>query len=508
MVLSHPEDAVVRRRRQERGFAISSIPRFYFWAVFSALVAYLVRIYLARTLGPEQYGTLFALMGFIGILLVANDLGFSSAAVYHTIRARVGARKTLNFSAYFWLKTGVALTLTVLLILFAEPVTDSYMGDPTLVTLVRLSALIFIGDALLSVISTYAAVFGNTTLYASLGHLRQASWFALVVLAPIFFPGTDQLTMAFFAWIASYFVTLSWSLFAVPWRRIVVRLQDLRDVKKHLVYAYSVFLSSISGLVITRTDVVIINTFRGPLDVGLYEVALPLASIILTPFEPFLVFLGPALVHVFSQGNVRSVFDLIQTVYDLIPFVIVPFMVFVAIFSKEIIAVLFGTAYVAAAPVLVILCIAMAFRIVYSINVSILIARGAVRVQQRIMVFGAVVNVALSIPAVIMFGVSGAAFASLLVFAAMTFASLRALRPFVRFRIPFAETAWCSLTALAAGYLSFLVKTALILNSILEAIVVGTVFVAVYVATTALVLYCFFPSVIPRLKTQFRGLLR
>ena len=169
------------------GFTVKKIPTFYFWAFIGVVLAYVLRIFLARSLTPELYGTLFAIIGFISILLVANDLGLSPAATFYLARARLSDKK-YHFSAFFWLRVILSVTLGVLLLTFAKPLAGAYLNNEQFTYLLRLASLVFFTDALLSIITTYAAVFERVTLYTSLGHLRQLSWLVLTLVAFIFVP--------------------------------------------------------------------------------------------------------------------------------------------------------------------------------------------------------------------------------------------------------------------------------------------------------------------------------
>lgn len=467
------------------GFTVKKIPTFYVWAFVGIVLAYTLRIFLARSLTPELYGTLFAIIGFVSILLVANDLGLSPAATYHLARSQRFLDKSNHFSAFFWLRFILAAALTVVLLVFAEPLARIYLNNNDFAFLLRLASVVFFSDAMLSIISTYAAAFEKVTLYSSLGHLRQLSWLVLVLLAFTFVPVVARTEAAFMAWIGSYVITVAWSAFLVPWRRLLAFSAKRAIVTTHMGYAMGVFLSSLSGIVITKMDVVIIAFLRSTTEAGLYEVALPIAAIIATPLEPLLIFLSPALVHAFARGKYRTIMDLVQSFYDLVPFVIFPAIAFASFFTEEIITLLFGHAYVAAAPALIMLSLAMALRVFYGIHATVLASSGNIKSQQWLMLAAAAVNLCLTIPLVMAFGFVGAAMSSVLVFLGLAIVSFLLVRPYVRITIPARAWLTCVVASSIAGYCAYLVKNVLTLALIPEGLLVGAVFVVAYVLLLA-----------------------
>jgi O-antigen/teichoic acid export membrane protein len=94
-------------------------------------------VVLSRLLTPSDYGLLAMVMAVIGVADVFRDLGLSTAAVQARTLSE-GQRSNL-----FWVNTGLGLFLG-LAAFVAAPLMDTIYGEPELVQITRVMALVFV----------------------------------------------------------------------------------------------------------------------------------------------------------------------------------------------------------------------------------------------------------------------------------------------------------------------------------------------------------------------------
>jgi len=98
---------------------------------------FIVSIFLARLLGPEQFGLVAMAMAFISIATVFIDIGFSSALIQRQDNT------TLMYNSIFVFNILAGLTLTILTYLLA-PLIGVFYKSVEVISLIRWLSLIFV----------------------------------------------------------------------------------------------------------------------------------------------------------------------------------------------------------------------------------------------------------------------------------------------------------------------------------------------------------------------------
>jgi O-antigen/teichoic acid export membrane protein len=193
-------------------------------------------------------------------------------------------------------------------------------------------------------------------------------------------------------------------------------------------YASFTLLSAAGGILLTTMDGIFITYFRSLTEVGLYQAALPIASLFLVFVDPLIAFLAPVVVERHHAGAHQDISAILSSIYKFGVFLLVPFTLFFVIFSREILLVLFGPDYVLAAPALVLLSFALFFRALQSINFAFLYGTGRIKVQFTIMWICVALNVLLDFLFVPRWGFVAAAAATLVSFLLMFLISFFVLK--------------------------------------------------------------------------------
>ena len=99
--------------------------------------SFIVSIFLARLLGPEQFGIIAMAMAFISISSVFIDIGFSSAL----IQSQKNTQTTYSSIFFFNIFAGAVLTIITF---FIAPLIGKFYENPQVTELVRWLSLVFI----------------------------------------------------------------------------------------------------------------------------------------------------------------------------------------------------------------------------------------------------------------------------------------------------------------------------------------------------------------------------
>jgi O-antigen/teichoic acid export membrane protein len=101
------------------------------------ILSFVISIFLARLLGPEEFGLVGMSMVFIVVLRIFVDMGFASALIQNQNNT------SLTYSSIFFLNIFAGFILSICIFLVA-PFIGKFYGNDTVTTLVRLFSITFV----------------------------------------------------------------------------------------------------------------------------------------------------------------------------------------------------------------------------------------------------------------------------------------------------------------------------------------------------------------------------
>ena len=296
-------------------------------------------IILARLLGPTDYGLVGMVTGFTGVLGLFRDFGLSTAAVQ---RPSITLEES---SALFWINLLVGAGLTVLGIAIA-PAIASFYHDRRLVAVTVLTATGFLFNAagvqhgaalqremrfsalaLIYVIGgIVSSAIGISTALAGFGY-----W-SLVALNV-----TSPLTITIGCWVAGGWIP-------GPPRR-------LGAVRSMMRFGGTLTLNGLVAYVAYNIEKVLLGRFWGPVAIGIYGRAYRLINI---PTENLNAAVGEVIFSALSrlQDEPQRMRNYFLKGYSLVLALTLPITAAFACFSDDVILVVLGPRWTAAAPIL------------------------------------------------------------------------------------------------------------------------------------------------------------
>jgi len=468
--------AFVSRMPQDADTGVGTLPVFYLWAGIGAIAGYLLRLLFASTMTPDQYGSFYAVIGLVSFAVIFNDLGLSQGLAFYFVKWRKNANRGRSlFTFILLLKLAIAFILGALLAVFHKQIATEYLHSPSLANPLLLFSAFFVFEGFISLANGYYLATKRVWLYASIGQMRTLLTLALSAIAYLLFGSMNLLTVYFLAWFAGVAATAIVYAFPIPFIRLVQRRLSLSLARPVLHYSGLLFLTGVSGVLLCNLDVVMIAYFRAPVEVGFYQIALPIATLFLVVIDPLNSFLSSFVLHRHHERKI-TLAPAFSLIYGTGAFLLFPFTLFLALFSKEVILVMFGDAYVAAAPALILLGAAFFFKGFYSINTVFLYNTGKPKVTMIATAIGVTANFLLNLFLIPKYGFVGAAWATLVSFFLMMLLTLAAVRRTTPFPFPWMNWLKTILISCLLVLGTVALKNALSLNIYAEAAVIAAFF--------------------------------
>lgn len=364
----------------------------------------LVGAWVTRYLGPSQYGELAYVSAFVAFFQVISLLGLDGIAIRDMARDREAVPAILG--------TVLRLRLMMSFICWIAAVAGMAIFRPgdnqaLILTAIVAGSLIFQSADTIdlwfqSQTQSKRTVLAKTISYIVSGGLKVCLIMAKAPL--VFFAAVGLVEMA----LSALALMIAYRQFPAPFHWV----WDITWVKKLLQESWPYVLSSLAVIVYMRIDQIMLRELIGTRELGIFSAAIPLSAT--WYFIPMMLYqsIGPAIARKKSSdpdGYEKSITQL----FSLMWWTMLPLSIGIALFSKILVALLYGPVYNASAGVL-------AIHVFANIPVALGVAQSVWIVNERKntlslykTVLGALSNVLMNLLLIPTYGALGAAIATL-----------------------------------------------------------------------------------------------
>ena len=383
--------------------------------ILRIIAGLLVGIYVARYLGPEQFGVYSYVIAFVALFGTIARLGLDGIVVRDLVNHPEEPHVYLGTA--FWLKLIGALVALVLLAIAVQFTNND--NTTNLYIFIIASGLIFQS---LDVVDFH---FQSKVLskYVSISKLIQLALSSVLKLYFIFI----QADIFWFVIVGLVDqISLALSLIIAYWRKNVGSFFgrfELDTAKAMLKNAWPLILSGIAISLYMRIDQIMIKEMLGEKEVGLYSAAVRLSEA--WYFVPVIVTtsLFPAILNA-KKLNPKLYSERVRRLYAIMIYSAVGMALPVTFMAESIIFTLYGVHYQDAGLVLAIHIWAGIFVALGVVNGSWFLAENLQKLAMINTLAGVAVNVILNYFLIPIYGIAGVAFATLASYSLAAYFSL------------------------------------------------------------------------------------
>ncbi|MFC1862141.1 flippase [Chloroflexota bacterium] len=394
----------VQKFVKDVGFSFASLG-------ISALVHFILRIFLARYLGAGDLGlyTLSFTVYSFGMLL--STFGIGAALVKYIAEFKEDTLRTsLLVSSGSITAFLIGCAVGLILYVCSAPIANIFFDMPELEGLLRIVAIAFPFIALSKAALGFLNGLRRMRLFAFINIAQ--SVLTIILTAALILTGYG-LTGAVTALVLPVILLSSFSLLSI--RKSLVRpsLAQYRPaIKLLLAFGGFVVLASSIQTIRTYTDSIMLGYFMTRVDVGLYAVAIILAQAIRLPSQALQMITSPTIATYWGKGEIDRIEDLINRIMKYTVVFIIPVGFLVAFLSPQIIVLIFGAEFLTATFPLQILLIGTVFGAIAASVGSALSSTAYVGMVFKLSGITMVTNIILNLLLIPHLGITGAAIAA------------------------------------------------------------------------------------------------
>jgi len=390
------------------------------WLFFERIlrmgVGLFISVWIARYLGPEQFGLLnysLALISFVGIFIY---LGLSGILVHDLVKLPEEKENILG-TAFFMKLVGSIIAYTILLIV-AFMTTEFNSINFWLLLIMGLGLFIQPFDVINSF--NESRVMAKYTVKAKSYAFITFTIIKIILIlsgASILFFGAIQPLELLLGTLILFYYFYKQGNSIKKWRFDFSKSKDL--IRR----SWKLILSFIFVTIYLKIDQVMLSWMLNDKAVGIYSVASTLSEAWYFVPSAIVASLFPALIEA-KKNNFEKYQHQLQKLYDLLFAIALIIAIVISIFADKIILTLYGQQYIESASVLVIHIWAGVFIFMRTLFSKWIIMENLLILSLYTQGFGGVLNIILNLILIPKYGVIGAAIATLLSYAGASYFAL------------------------------------------------------------------------------------
>ena len=394
--------------------------------IISAIASAVLVIGLARLLDPNAYGLLFLATSIFGTLELFARLGFAKSAARYIAEYK---EKSPDQVPHIIRNSFAFISITTLCVATALVVGNQYIaefvGEPELAPFLVLGFLYLGFGTFGAYIQKVLQGFEAIELAALLNVLERLSQLFLVLGFVVLGFGAIG---ALWGYILSYMLAAALGL-GIIYKRVYRKGKIAPSIEPGLrrrMAEYSIPLTATSGANVLdkRVDTILVGVLLNPAAVSYYVISKQVVDFIEAPISALGFTLSPTFGAQKADGNIEQASRIYETALTHSLLLYVPAAAGIILVADPLVNLVFGADYVGAVPVLQVLGLYVILKAITKITSNALDFLGRARARAIVKGVTSVLNVILNLILIPIFGVVGAAIATMITYSMYTFANV------------------------------------------------------------------------------------
>lgn len=349
-------------------------------SLFGNGINYFFGAYVARALGPEQFGLYILGLTIMNILLFMVPLGMDVAIVkFISEHLSLGEKSKASNIVFhlFVIAVGLALIFGLIFALIATPLSNVVYKKSELIPVLLCFSVIFILASINNFLTVTLQAFQLFGSIACIKYLWEpiGKFFLTGLFLGFGFGLYGLLFSLFLTYCASLLISLRMTQNVTGLRANSRPSWELRKLFPIFKFSLPLVITNIFGVVAPRLDVLILGYWLSFQDVGFYSASLQTAGILSLVLGSFSQLFSPMVVSVLARENKESLKDIYQAVCRWALTLSLPPFLLIVIFGNEILS-LFGKNFSAGRECLNILALGQMVNVFMGSSNTILLMSG------------------------------------------------------------------------------------------------------------------------------------
>lgn len=406
----------------------------------SAPIGYFIRMIFSRSLSIEDFGLVYAVLSLFTLLTMVNDLGFGNAVVYFVpkfLQKKQSNHVWLLYRYDQYIEVGTSIVICGLLLITKSFWVYEFFKHPAAEPLLYLFSIYLIGNGVISSIQKLLMGLQLESAYS----LIEGARLLLTFLFSLFLYLYDVNSIVWFAASFSFgyiIVAFIYSLYIVRFKPKEFSFEFNRTLfKDAFFYAIPTLFSTSLFVLIHYSDMLFLTAFRSVEEVGLYNILFPIVSIATILLDPISKMIVPLVSELHIKNKFTELKFLVEQVLIFLPAFVLYISLYILIFPKGTLAILFGLKWVeVGADPLKLMVVGYLPMTTMMYLFSIVNGLGLVKERLRVSLWIAIASVIGGCIGSYSFGIYGIIVSNSLIYLLSTISLLHLIRKIIIFKLP------------------------------------------------------------------------
>jgi O-antigen/teichoic acid export membrane protein len=367
---------------------------------------------LTRGLGPAAYGNWSLINVTISLLTPFAMLAFNASIIRFLAVEEDNSKIREDFFSACAIVALLGIALSALLFLFSGLMAKTIFGDVKLASVIKLSSVLILLNALYPLLTSFFSMKRNIGLYSIFNTCYSIF---LTGLMFVFILSGQKLTGVITACIISLAVADILAFFIIL-KQIGFHLPRFSNIRPYLKYGLPLVGSPAILWIIYASDRYLISYFLGAASTGIYSAAYGVGGYADFMLPSVGVVLFPTISKLFDEGDFDSTKLYMKYTFKYLMMVIIPGAAGLSILGKQLLRIIATPAFVNGSIIVPFIAFGSVFNCFYQICIYVMHLSRNTYINVRLLVTAAVVNVLLNLLLIPLMGIIGSAVASLVAF--------------------------------------------------------------------------------------------
>ncbi|MBN2331278.1 MAG: flippase [Candidatus Aenigmarchaeota archaeon] len=392
---------------------------YFFGLITSKILAYVYRIFIAQYFGPADYGVFSMGLALIGFFEAVALLGLSRGVIryiafYSQKKEEAKLRGVISSSVRLAMPLSFILLATMLA--FSPLLSEAVFSNAQLGIVLAVLSFSLPFTVTFLLINSFFIGFKRMD-YQIYSEVLTANSMRLLFILLFGMLGLGLAGLSL-AWTMAAVVTAVISVFMLrrifPFRSMI---KSLPMKKELLLFSFPLLFTNFMLLITTYTDTLMIGIFKAAEDVGIYNAAVPTARLLtMFPYALNALFL-PVITSLYALKKEDDLAGVYRTVSKWLLYLNAPLLFAFIFFPRQIITLIFGPMYAEGYSAMLFLTIGFFISGFSILSFNLLNMYKKTKYILYVTIVNTLVNVVLNLALIPVFGIDGAAFASMTMYA-------------------------------------------------------------------------------------------
>ena len=409
-----------------------------FFLILASFIGYLIRIILSKSLTLKEFGLFYSVFAFVNFFILFGNLGLVSSLVKFLPEYIVNKEQQKISSSIFSVFSVISISSLVviaILILSGGFLAEHFFKIPESKYILYFLCIYFALEVFVDIITNIFLSFKRMLLYSIREFLINS--FVLIFIISSLVSGVFS---PVFAYIISLLLVLIIFLFfffkTFPINKYKPRF-SYPTIKKFFRFGILMLSATIGGVIISSFDTLMLTYFDTLEKVGVYNVVLPTAMILVFFGSSISAILFPVLSEMWTKKYIETLIDAIAIIHKYGMLFTLPIGFIFMIYPEVILNYLFGEEFIIGVNALRILTIGVLLYAISTVNIASLSAFDKVSYTSKIVLSATALNIILNFILIPMFSIDGAAIATTISYMFILISSTIMLRRILPIKYPF-----------------------------------------------------------------------